>query len=72
MKVTLLILLAALTSFKMRIDSSAPRAHLCGGEGEITEWELATWKNISLQLCKESLVSKIFLKSKIFSLKYFT
>lgn len=44
----------------MRIDSSAPRAHLCGGKGEITEGELATWKNISLQLCKESLVSKIF------------
>lgn len=48
MKVTLSILLAALTSLKMRIDSSAPKAHLCEGKGEITEQKLATWKSITV------------------------
>lgn len=44
-EVALSILLAALTSLKMGIDSSA---RLCGGEGEVTEWEWVTWKNITV------------------------
>lgn len=37
--VALSILLVALASPKMGVDSSA---HLCGGEGEMTEWEWVT------------------------------
>ena len=50
---TIIFLLAALTFLKMGIDSSA---HLCGGEGEMTEWKWVTWKNLTVYNSIKSIV----------------
>lgn len=60
-EVTLSILLAALTFLKMGIDSSA---HLCGGEGEMTEWKWVTWKNLTVYNSIKSIVQNGLLNRK--------